>query len=140
MPIRKTKARKPTKKRASGPTQKPRTLARVRLLVVLTAKQIAKEYGATLSTAAIGRLLAPSAEYFTSREQLSVDPKQLRKELTPIVLDAIRSARRQPRTSLAGGGPPVRYYLNPLPKRRPVRAKDISLAMRRATCHFLWFC
>jgi RNase P/RNase MRP subunit POP5 len=118
------------------------THAQTRNLVEAVARQIAYEHGATLSPAALRRLVAPSKVFFAEHGSVRVNRERLRRELTSLVLHAVRAANPPRRVSgdriiLAARGD---YLSNPRPKKKDVRAKDIGSAMKQATCHFLWFC
>jgi hypothetical protein len=119
-------------------TKKP-TPADIRKLVTRVARKIARNYGTTLSPAGLKRLLAPSKTFFAKEKIVKISESQLTKELTPLVLDAVRASTPPPKQVKVRGirGP---VYENPRPKPKPVTAKAIGTAMKRATCHFLWFC
>lgn len=115
------------------------TPANTRKLVTKIARQIARDSGTTLSPAALKRLLAPSTRFFAKEGLTKISEGRLVKELTPLVKDAVRESTPTPKLAKVRGIAD-KVYENPKPKPRPITAKAIGTAMKRATCHFLWFC
>ena len=129
------------------PATKRITPAQIRKMVARVARELARERGWTLSHAALTELLRPSTRFFADQSPAPIDERQLRKELAPIVEQAIGFVRGDEDASkdakayrIRVNGRIQKLRRNPRPPKRAVRKDDIREAMKRATCHFLWFC
>src|SRR6185312_2476077 len=121
------------------------TDAEARHAVETLARGIARQRGATISGSAMTQLLRPSAAFFGDRDSVSIDRAQLRRALVPLVDDALALANppargAEPHRAFAKKKAARRVFTRNRRRKNPIRKDDIQNAMKRATCHYLWFC